>query len=372
MGDFSLFKKQIEKDGDIKLTNAGLLKNPKPNKTGSYALNHALSVPCPEGLIVEIYGEEGTRKTTLALEIAGQALLAGKRVLYMNMERNLTRSLLQTIRTLRPFLDKIVDQIETGQSDEQCPFLLGTTFTGEKALQSMRMFAELSQNGVAILDSIDAAQPGAVLSGEIGEQKMGNHAKLMSDAMHKLIATASDNNVTLIFINQVRDKLTMYGDPVTTPGGKAVKFYASQRIKLLKPRKEDNVADDDGKPLYSKIRFDVVKNKLAPDGISGDFPVIVNHGIFRELELIKLCCDFGILEMGGKGGKQVYLPIFNKDTNDFLIENDERKTTCMSQLNAAKRLLMDIDLMQLLDSQLLKFFTEGTNQINTNEISDTE
>jgi hypothetical protein len=159
--------------------------------------------------------------------------------------------------------------------------------------------------------------------------------------MRKLIGVAETNKVSLIFINQIRDKITMYGNPNTTPGGAALKFYASQRIEVKKPRKDDIIVLPDGEKIGVVIRYTIIKNKFAPDGNEGAFPVLHKNGIFREQELIMQCCNFGILKLGGKGGKQVYLPKLDRNKNDFVTKNGEIEGSWMSQFEASRRLLID-------------------------------
>jgi recombination protein RecA len=360
---FDFFKQEVEKEG-VQVMTADKVNNPKPNFSGSFSLDYDLVVPFPEGRVTEVYGEEGTCKTTLVLEVIGRACQGGKKCLYVNMEKNLNRSLMYTIRSLRPFLDQALANAEASDKNKklpfpECPFWVANASNGEQALETMRKFASMVPNGVAALDSIDAAQPSAVLSGEIGEQKVGNLAKLMSDAMHKMVGVAEQNRVAIVLVNQTRDKITMYGDPTTTPGGKAVKFYASQRIQLKKPRNADQITNAAGDKIGLIIRYVIVKNKLAPDGNEGAFPILLKNGIFREQELITQCCNFGLLRMGGKGGKQVLLPKINRDTNEFITKDGEIVTTCMSQFNAACRLLMDNTLTGKLSEMLLGIINDG-------------
>lgn len=355
---FGFFKQEVEQEG-VRAMSAEEVGDPDPNRSGSYNLDYDLAVPFPEGRITEVFGEEGTCKTTLTLEVAGRAIQAGKTVLYVNMEKNLNLSLMRTVRTLRPYLDAAIEQMEKGGEGE-CPLWIVNASNGEQAFEAMRKFASMVPRGVAILDSIDAAQPSAVLSGEIGENKVGNLAKLMSDAMRKLIGVSEQNRVALIFVNQIRDKITMYGDPTDTPGGRALKFYASQRIRLYKPRKTDWILAADKERIGNIIRYKIVKNKVAPDGNEGAFPILFKNGIFREQELVTQACNFGILRMGGKGGKQVYLPKLDHNTGEFVLDKEgEIVATCLSQFNAARRLLMDSALVEKLDQELRSIFTSG-------------
>lgn len=370
---FDFFKQEVETEG-LQAMSAEEVGDPEPNRSGSYNLDYDLTIPFPEGRITEVFGEEGTCKTTLTLEVAGRAIQAGKTVLYVNMERNLNLSLMRTVRTLRPYLDEAIAQMELG-GEGSCPLWIVNAANGEQAFEAMRKFASMVPRGVAILDSIDAAQPSAVLSGEIGESKVGNLAKLMSDAMRKLVGVAEQNKVSLIFINQVRDKITMYGDPTDTPGGKAVKFYASQRIRLYKPRKADWILDADNERIGVVIRYQIVKNKVAPDGNEGAFPILFKNGIFREQELVTQAANFGVLRMGGKGGKQIFLPKLDPKTGNYIKDGGEIATTCMTQFNAARRLLMDSALVEKLDQELQAIITPGGHDPVddlVNEIQDTE
>jgi len=310
--DFNFFKQELEKDDGVRVLSAGEIEDPNPNYCGSYNLDYDLVVPFPEGRITEVFGPEGCCKTTLILEILGQALVRGKTCLYVNMEKNLNLSLMRTIRPMRPFLDQAIENMQAKLAKKpephpECPLWIVNARTGEQALEAMRRFAQMVPHGIAALDSIDAAQPEAVLSGEIGTQKVGNLAKLMSDAMRKLVADAEENKVALLFVNQIRQKMTMYGDPNDTPGGLAMKYYASQRIQLMKPRKDDVIKDAEGEKVGVVIRYKIVKNKLAPDGNEGEFHILLKNGIFRERELVSRCLQLGILSFGGRGGKQVLL-----------------------------------------------------------------
>jgi len=355
---FGFFKQEVETEG-VRAMTADEVEDPDPNRSGSYNLDYDLTVPFPEGRITEVFGEEGTCKTTLTLEVAGRAIQAGKTVLYVNMEKNLNLSLMRTVRTLRPYIDDAIEQMKNGGTGE-CPLWIVNASNGEQAFEAMRKFAAMVPRGVAILDSIDAAQPSAVLSGEIGEAKVGNLAKLMSDAMRKLIGVSEQNKVALIFVNQIRDKITMYGDPTDTPGGRALKFYASQRIRLFKPRKQDLILDSDKERIGVVIRYKVIKNKVAPDGNEGAFPILFKNGIFRESELVTQACNFGLLRMGGAAGKQVYLPKLDRDTGEYVVDKDkETVTTCMTQFNAARRLLMDGALVDKLDGEIQGLLSSG-------------
>ncbi len=296
--------------------------------------------------------------TTLALEIVGQALLRGRQCFYLNQERGLNRQLLKTIRTIRPFIDAIF--VKDGGIKENSPLKIDHGDTGEQALEIVRIFVSQYPNSLAIVDSIDACVPEAILAGEIGAQTMGSHGKLMSDAIRKIVGVAETNNSTVVFINQIRDKMTMFGSPLETPGGKAVRFYAWQRIQLRKPKKDGYIVDADKNTIGHNVHYNVIKNKFAPGQIEGEFPILYYNGIFREQEIVTLAIKLGVLELGGKGGGQVILPILDKNG---IPEKD--KTLSLSKFNAGRRLLSDPSLMNYLDNQIKTLLiNDRLNQIN--------
>lgn len=346
--DFKFFKQEAEdEEKGIKISSASELIDPMGNSSGSYNLDYNLVTPFPEGGIIEIFGTEGSCKTTLALEVAGNALVNGKKVLYVNMERSLNRSLMLTIRSLRPFLDKA---LEKNASVDDCQFWIVTATTGEGAFETIRKFVQMYPKSIAILDSVDASQPEAVMSEEVGTAKMGNLGKLLSDAMRKMVDPLAENKSTLILINQIRDKMNPYGDPKETSGGRAIKFYAHQRIELMKPGKAQQIVDEaSGEVIGKTIRYKIIKNKLAPDGQESEFPILIKNGIFREQELIKECLNFGILKFGGKGGKQVLMP------------DKDKEFVAMPQLHAAKRLLLNKSLSEELAAKFNSIVKPGSN-----------
>ena len=364
LASFGFFRDEIaDPETGVRVFEASTMKDPESNSTGSYSLDYDLVVPFPEGRITEVYGGEGTGKTTLCLEAIGRALASNptKRGLFVNMEKSLNMSLMRTIRTLIPFIDDL--------GKEDCRLWVVNANTGEQALEAMKRFAELVPGGIAVLDSIDAAQPEAIMAGAIGQSAMGNHGKLMSDAMRKLVGVAESNRVSLIFVNQIRDKMTPYGDPTETPGGKAVRFYATQRIRLKPPTKADLIQNASGETIGKLINYKIIKNKFAPEGTEGAFPLLFKNGIFREQELISQCCNFGILSLGGKGGRQVLLPNIDRKTSEFLKKDGKTDGSWMSQFNAARKLLLDPILFKKLDSEL-KVVLENARTNAASEVVD--
>jgi recombination protein RecA len=303
-GDYEFFTKELGRqyEGGVSVMDVGDLPDPDKNSTGSLTLDFDLAIPFPEGAVIELYGGEGSGKTSLALQALAEALQNGKHCLFVDAERSLNRRHMSGIQRIRPWL----------QSGYQGPngntLKVVKTTTGEQALQTMRMFASQFPKGVVVLDSVDACLPEALLTGDIGEQKIGNHAKLMSDALRKLVGIANDNGVTLIFVNQLRSKIIAYGDPNETSGGRALKFYAHQRIELLKPGKAQIMTDPDGDRIGVIMRYKIIKNKYNPFGQEGEIPILYGYGFYDAQELMNMCLKFGILNFGGKGGGQVKMP----------------------------------------------------------------
>lgn len=368
---FEFFSGELtDEEKGVRVFEASTMTDPVANKSGSHTLDYDLVVPFPEGRIVEIFGGEGTGKTTLALEVIGRALASDpkKIALFVNMEKSLNVSLMRTIRTLRPFIDDAVEK------KKGCRLWIVNATTGEQALEALKQFAAMVPHGIGVLDSIDAAQPETVLAGEIGESRVGNHGKLMSDAMRKLVGIAEANSVCLIFINQLRDKITMYGDPAETPGGKAVRFYATQRLRLKTPTKADMITVADGEVIGKLINYKVIKNKFAPEGTESAFPLLFKNGIFREQELVIQCCNFGILKLGGKGGKQVYLPSLDRATGEFAKKGADIDGTWMSQFNASRKLLLDPALTLKLEEEVAKVLKNDRQDMSGtfDEVQDTE
>jgi len=285
--DYDTFKASIFKSyGERAIMTADTLRDPDPNFSGSLSLDLDLRIPFPAGRIIEVLGEEHSGKTTLSLEVLGQAQQAGKRVAYNNAERNLNRSLVDGIRTIIP---------------EKLRILEGAN--GEENLQLVHKYVASFPNSVVVVDSVDAIVPEAVLEGAIGDSAVGNLAKLMSDACRKLKDICALNNSTVIFINQIREKITTYGDPRTESGGRALKFYSSQRVRLEAVGKADQIKSDKGdRVIGHNARYYIIKNKVAPPFIKGSFPLMYGKGVHREAEVAKLLKSLGLIQTGGPGG----------------------------------------------------------------------
>ncbi len=318
-------------------------ENPDPNSTGSITLDDTLGTPFPEGKIVEVFGAEGSCKTALTLQAIATALMAGKDCLFINLEGSLSKDSLNNISTMREALPLHADKFKVLEA----PY-------GEAALESMRIFAQQYPKSLIVLDSVDACVPEVVLSGEIGDRKVGNLPQLMSDALRKLSVVVKDTGSTMVFINQVREKIgVMYGDPNVSSGGRALKFYATQRIKLLPPGKAQKIIQD-GEEIGFIMRYNIVKNRFGKMGADGEIPIIYREGFFTGLELIEKSLALGVLKFGGRGGKQVLLPI--------LKDGEVLEEVVYKKMSAGRRISIDKNLKNYLLSKVEEIAGAGIFQ----------
>lgn len=362
-GDIEIFLSDLEEMGGVEVIEFKDVEDSKPNSTGSLALDHDLIRPFPEGSIIEVFGDEGSGKTTLVLEAIGQAVKAGKVALFVDQERSLQRSLVRTIRTLKPYVDAIFS--DDKEARQKCPIKLVRADSGEKALEVVRRFATAFPGSIVAVDSVDALVPEAKMSEAIGKANMGSHAKLMSEALRILVHDAGVAKSTVMFLNQKREKVGLvFGNPEITGGGRSLKFYSWQRISLLKAGNAQRIIDPDKNVIGHRVRYKIVKNKTGPtEGVEGDFPLLYGKGIFRELELIDQCVRFGLVASGGRGGKQVVVPLVVpaldengqqvRTVDGELCLDVEEKT--MSKFNASRRLLIDSRTRKHLEGKLADF-----------------
>ncbi|MBR4362572.1 MAG: recombinase RecA [Ruminococcus sp.] len=247
--------------------------------TGSMMLDMALGIGgVPRGRIVEIYGPESSGKTTVALSVIAQAQKAGGEAAFIDVEHALDPVYAQA-------LGVNIDNLLVSQPD-----------SGEQALEIAEALIRSGAIDVIVLDSIAAMTTRAEIDGDMGDLHVGQLARLMSQAMRKLTAAISKSNCVAIFINQIREKIgVMYGNPETTPGGRALKFYSSVRIEVRK----GEVIKEGSQIIGARTRCKVVKNKVAPPFKEAEFDMMYGTGISRTGEVLDLATELDIIKKGG-------------------------------------------------------------------------
>ena len=277
-----------------------------PIPTGSISLDVALGIGgYPRGRIVEIYGPESSGKTTLALHALASAQRAGGVAAFIDAEHALDVSYAQN-------LGVDVEELLISQPD-----------TGEQALEIVDMLVRSNAIDLLVVDSVAALTPRAEIEGEMGDSHMGLQARLMSQALRKLAGSISKSETCVMFINQIRMKIgVMFGNPETTSGGRALKFYSSVRLDI----RRTGAIKDGSNVNGNRTRVKVVKNKVAPPFREAEFDIMYGEGISLESDLVELGSELGVIDKAGSWysyGDDIRLGQGRQNAKNFLLDNPE-------------------------------------------------
>jgi recombination protein RecA len=318
-------EKQFGKGSIMRLGQKGGVAPVEAIPTGALSIDYALGIGgVPRGRVVEIFGPESSGKTTLALQVIAQAQKLGGMAAFVDAEHALDAR----------YAQKLGVDLES--------LLVSQPDNGEQALEIVEVLIRSGGVDVVVVDSVAALVPRAEIEGEMGEAQMGLQARLMSQALRKLTGVVSKSKTSLIFINQLREKIgVMFGNPETTTGGRALKFYASVRIDI---RRIGSLKDGDA-VIGGRTRVKIVKNKMAPPFREAEFDVMYGEGISREGDLLDLAVEHRIIDKSGAwfayGGERLgqgreNAKVFLRDNPDMFrtIEDRVRRELGMARETA--------------------------------------
>jgi recombination protein RecA len=302
-------EKQFGKGSIMRLGQRNAFAPIEAVSTGAISIDYALGIGgLPRGRVIEIFGPESSGKTTLALQVIAEAQKGGGMAAFVDAEHALDAQYAQK-------LGVELDNLLVSQPDH-----------GEQALEIVEVLIRSNSVDVVVVDSVAALVPKAEIEGEMGEAQMGLQARLMSQALRKLTGVVSKSKTILIFINQLREKIgVMFGNPETTTGGRALKFYASVRIDI---RRIASIKDGD-QVIGGRTRVKIVKNKVAPPFREAEFDVMYGEGISKEGDLLDLAVEKRIIEKSGAwfafGGER--LGQGRENAKQFLKDNADVRQT---------------------------------------------
>ena len=319
-------EKQFGKGSIMRLGQRGAIAPMEAISTGAISIDYALGIGgLPRGRVVEIFGPESSGKTTLALQVIAEAQKTGGMAAFVDAEHALDAQYAQK-------LGVDLENLLVSQPDH-----------GEQALEIVEVLVRSNSVDVVVVDSVAALVPKAEIEGEMGEAQMGLQARLMSQALRKLTGVVSKSKTTLIFINQLREKIgVMFGNPETTTGGRALKFYASVRIDI---RRIASIKDGD-QVIGGRTRVKVVKNKVAPPFREAEFDVMYGEGISREGDLLDLAFEKRIIEKSGAwfafSGER--LGQGRENAKQFLKENPSVRQAIEDRVRKELGLVRDVEV----------------------------
>ncbi len=309
----SQIEKTFGKGSIMRLGDTGAAQSDTPViSTGSLALDLALGIGgVPVGRIIEIFGPESSGKTTLCLHVIAAAQAAGGQCAIIDAEHAIDPAYARKIGV-------DIDNLLISQPD-----------CGEDALNIADTLVHSGSLAVLVVDSVAALVPRAEIAGQMGDLHVGLQARLMSQALRKLTGVAAHNGTCIIFTNQIREKIgVMFGNPETTPGGNALKFYASVRMDI---RKTAVLKDPAGNVVGNRARVKVVKNKMAPPFRQAEFDIMYNEGISKAGSILDVACDLGILEKRGSW--------FALDNEQLAQGRDQTKAMIAASAELQKKLM---------------------------------